>query len=1194
RSFVVPSGSHTLRWIYRKDAQAAEGQDRGWVDTVTLGPLQKPVITSSPAVASQVGVPFTYLIAAENSPTSYAVVGALPAGLGLDSATGVISGTPTSPGNFNITMKAISQIGTGTAALRISVAAAVVAIADAVDAPGLMWSTGGDGPWFGQIATTYDIADAAQSADIADAQQTWIETTAQGPSTVTFRWKVDSEAGFDFLRFTIDGVEQTAISGETDWRQESFLVPAGSHTLRWNYVKDAGASFGADKGWVDTVIVTTAVVPVVTNSRNATGRVGNAVDFRINATNEPTVYGVTGDLPPGLTVNTVTGVITGVPAREGTYNITLTAANDAGTGTKEVVFFVEPSLISIAQAVDSTTAAWTTGGDTPWFGQNAVAHDGVDAAQSGRIAHSEESTLVTQITGPTVIRFSWRVSSEQDFDVLAFLIDETVQSTLSGITGWVQRTFSIPEGTHTLKWRYRKDSSVSAGDDSAWLDRVSTGSTTIPVITSAGQVSATVEQPFNYQTVATNSPTGYSASGLPVGLVLNTSSGRITGTPEALGRSEVTLNASNVNGTGSITLIIDVVPPVPAITSVQTTQAQLATPFNYQITATLNPTSFGAIGLPPGLQLDPDTGLITGTPTVKGTFQVTLSATNADGTGTRTLLIAIGASVPVLTFERSPEGEVGVPFSLWLSASSNPLGFSVSGLPVGLRLDGATGVISGVPVVAGTYEITATANNRNGIGTLAFQINIAPADPQMLVGSDTFTSPGELRGASVTITDNNSDATAEESEPAHSGNAPAKSLWWRWTAPLAGPVRISTVGSTFDTVLAVYQEQEWGLMLVTANDNASAGLTSSAAQFTAAKGQAYLIAVDGVAGAIGDVNLSIRYEATATYAGILSVPGKSSLPAGAISVTTTADGSFTGRVALNRGNASFKGQFGVDGKATVTATGKGQTLPVSLALDVTTGTSTLGSSVNFGGETYAAIAQRSGFSLSVPTTLVGDHTLLMEPASAGSGRPFSTGFAVMKIESTGRVTLVGTLADGVRFSQSTVLADDGTFPLFAAPYRSGGAISGSVALGESPRRALSGALHWLKKPDSARNATYSSGFEMQSRLAGGAYVSVAPVLNLGGFGTISFLASNLAVPPPQQIALSIENKVRTSSGAGYPMKIDAKRGLFSGSFTSGGGKRSFKGAFLQGEQRAAGLFISNGATGVVNLVPSAAPASLKP
>ena len=56
---------------------------------------------------------------------------------------------------------------------------------------------------------------------------------------------------------------------------------------------------------------------------------------------------------------------------------------------------------------------------------------------------------------------------------MSFYIDDVEQSgKISGITDWAVMTFQIPEGTHTLKWVYSKDSSVSSGGDSGWVDSI--------------------------------------------------------------------------------------------------------------------------------------------------------------------------------------------------------------------------------------------------------------------------------------------------------------------------------------------------------------------------------------------------------------------------------------------------------------------------------------------------------------------------------------------------------------------------------------------------------------------------------------------------------------------------------------------------------------------------------------------------
>ncbi|MFA5976377.1 MAG: putative Ig domain-containing protein [Elusimicrobiota bacterium] len=79
-----------------------------------------------------------------------------------------------------------------------------------------------------------------------------------------------------------------------------------------------------------------------------------------------------------------------------------------------------------------------------------------------------------------------------------------------------------------------------------------------PVITSTTTATGSVGTAFSYQITATNSPTSYSATGLPSGLSINTSLGTISGIPAAAGISTVTLRATNSAGTGTATLTLTV------------------------------------------------------------------------------------------------------------------------------------------------------------------------------------------------------------------------------------------------------------------------------------------------------------------------------------------------------------------------------------------------------------------------------------------------------------------------------------------------------------------------------------------------------------------------------------------------------------------------------------------------------------
>ena len=101
-------------------------------------------------------------------------------------------------------------------------------------------------------------------------------------------------------------------------------------------------------------------------------------------------------------------------------------------------------------------------------------------------------------------------------------------------------------------------------------------------------------------------------------------------------------------------------------------------------------------------------------------------------------------------------------------------------------------------------------------------------------------------------------ATKEPGEPAHAGNAGGRSVWYRWTAPAGGSIRIDTCSSFVDTLLAVYTVNAGELTAVAANDDTPGcswnGLGATV-QFTASAGVEYLIAVDTKNGVEGDATL---------------------------------------------------------------------------------------------------------------------------------------------------------------------------------------------------------------------------------------------------------------------------------------------------------------------------------------------------
>jgi hypothetical protein len=123
--------------------------------------------------------------------------------------------------------------------------------------------------------------------------------------------------------------------------------------------------------------------------------------------------------------------------------------------------------------------------------------------------------------------------------------------------------------------------------------------------------------------------------------------------------------------------------------------------------------------------------------------------------------------------------------------------------------------------------------------------------------NDGFANRLLLTGTNAMATGSNVGATREPGEPNHAGNAGGASVWWSWTAPSSGPVFLSTAGSGFNTLLAVYAGSSVStLTAVASNNDAPDGPDqTSKVLFKAISNQTYQIAVDGPGGAAGSVQL---------------------------------------------------------------------------------------------------------------------------------------------------------------------------------------------------------------------------------------------------------------------------------------------------------------------------------------------------
>ncbi|MCD4698145.1 MAG: hypothetical protein K8S16_18120, partial [Bacteroidales bacterium] len=117
---------------------------------------------------------------------------------------------------------------------------------------------------------------------------------------------------------------------------------------------------------------------------------------------------------------------------------------------------------------------WSTSGDANWQITNSEVYEGTYSAVSGDIGNNQISELTISVitTADDTISFFRKVSSESNYDYLQFWIDGTQVGEWAGEVSWSRVKYFVTAGTHTFKWVYDKDYSVSSGSDCAWVDYI--------------------------------------------------------------------------------------------------------------------------------------------------------------------------------------------------------------------------------------------------------------------------------------------------------------------------------------------------------------------------------------------------------------------------------------------------------------------------------------------------------------------------------------------------------------------------------------------------------------------------------------------------------------------------------------------------------------------------------------------------
>ncbi|TPG19331.1 M6 family metalloprotease domain-containing protein [Pedococcus bigeumensis] len=183
-----------------------------------------------------------------------------------------------------------------------------------------------------------------------------------------------------------------------------------------------------------------------------------------------------------------------------------------------------------------------------------------------------------------------------------------------------------------------------------------------------------------------------------------------------------------------------------------------------------------------------------------------------------------------------------------------------------------TSRIADLAVTGGQVYRIAVDGFKDGVaaaeaGTVKVAWSFAATPP----ANDAFAAAQVWSGSSGSVTGTSLGATKESGEPDHAGNPGGASVWYSWTAPSSGKLTLSSAGSSFDTLMGVYQGTSVSALTLRASnddeDNAGGLYTSKVTDLAVTGGQAYRIAVDGyqegaAAAEAGAVKVAWSFAAT--------------------------------------------------------------------------------------------------------------------------------------------------------------------------------------------------------------------------------------------------------------------------------------------------------------------------------------------
>jgi outer membrane autotransporter protein len=610
------------------------------------------------------------------------------------------------------------------------------------------------------------------------------------------------------------------------------------------------------------------------------------------------------------------------------------------------------------------------------------------------------------------------------------------------------------------------------------------GSATNPTLTIApSSPSAAQNLPYSVTFTASGGVPGYTFAfengTLPPGLTL--SGATLSGTPTTQGSYTFGIRVTDSSsGTGSYaeveTVTLQVIPPptilvnpftVPGATVgagySQTLSGSGGTaPYTFAITAG---------SLPAGLSLN-STGALAGTPTAGGTFNFTVTATDANTfTGSRAYSLVVALPVIVIAPTTLPDGTVAAAYSQSVSASGGiaPYTYAITAgaLPTGLTL-GGTGGITGTPTAGGTFNFTVTAtSNSTGTGaphtgSRAYALVIAP--PTITLPASTLAN-GTQGVAYSAMLNPASGGTGAYSYAVTAGALPpgivlnASSGALSGTPTSAGTFNFAVTATDSSTGSGPYSSAPRGYTLQIINTPPVANPLSASVAYNSSANPITLNISGGVPSSVavgtaplhGSANASgtsITYQPTAGYSGPdsftytatntagTSSPATVSVTVGNPTITVTAGGPMSAQVGASY-SQTFTWNGGTAPYSGFTVTG----LPAGLSVGGTTATSVTVSGTVSAAGSFSLVATATDSSTGTGpfttgqgfTLTVGAPTLSMTPAPGNLPMNYGTATTINFASSGGTAPYsyalaAGSLPAGVSFNSAGVLSGTPTAP----------------------------------------------------------------------------------------------------------------------------------------------------------------------